>query len=450
LKSQPEDIQDNWLKFQPLDYYDLPKNKGELMDIRSIGNYNTLFRMRDSIFVDTLYSELSSSSGKVQLGSGRLFEKEPKEVMSTENGYGGTLSQFAFNNTEFGPLFVSANSQKCFGITNNLNDITEGSSTFFMDNLSFRLAEQIKVLSVDNACNPEGIGLISEWDRTSGLWFLTKKDYEVIDPKNISLLHYKDDELLYLGDRQVSLHDRKIFRNRSWTYCYSPLRKRWISFQPFLPNFYFTQDKEMFTGINSPETGIFQHNIEGDYQTFYGKKYPFIIEKISKFDGVNTVANPTVSFISHALNANNKTELVTFNKAIFYNSLMCSGLLNLIIQDELDLSTLFKQLQNHATSRDVALRYRENTFNVSDFYDIFRHDQSGLNFFTDDWANPDFQAAYPIDKVLNNAVLNYDAQENDYSILRDKWLKSRFIFDARNDVKLLLKLTAIGNKQSIS
>lgn len=454
LKSQPEDIQDNWLAFKPLDYYDLPKNKGSLIDIRYIGNYKTLFRMRDSVFMDILYGEMETSLGKVQLGSGKLFEKEPKEILSTENGYGGTLSKFAFNNTEYGPMFPSANSQKCFAITDRLNEITEGADNWLSENLPFKLAEQIKVLSVDNACNPEGIGLLSEWDRDAQLWFVTKRDYEVIDPANIPLLHYKADELLYLGNKQVSLHDKTIFRDCSWTFSFAPhpKRRRWISWYPFIPNFYFVQNNKMFTGLNDSHaaTGIYRHGMKGSYQTFYGKKYPFIIEGCASVDGVNTVSNPTVTFLTHAANTGNRSEYVTFNKAILYNNFMCSGLLNLIIQDENKLSTLFKQLKNNADSRDIALRIREGHFNFSDFYDIFKHDSNGLDFFTNDWSNPDFQAAYPIDKVLDTATLNYKARANDYSLLREKWIKYRYIFDNRFDIKLLLQLTIIGNNRSDS
>lgn len=448
LKSQPEDIQDNWLKFKPLDYYDLPKNKGELIDIRYIGNYKTLFRMKDTIFMDSLYGEMETSLGKVQLGSGKLFEREPKEIISTDDGYGGTLSQFAFNNTEFGPLFPSVNSRKCFAIGENIMDIGTGAKNWLDINLPFKLAAQIPVLSVDNACNPEGIGLLSCWDKTAGLWFITKRDYEVRDPKNIKLLHYKDEQL-YLGDRQVSLQDPKLFINRSWTFAFSPERKRWISWQSFIPSFYIVDDNDMYTGINGPDTSIWKHNIEGDYTTFYGKKYPWIIEGCGKADGVNPSCNPTITIMSQAMSGVGKNEQVTFNKAIVYNMFMCSGLRNLIIQDENDLSKLFSELKVYPNSIDVALRIREGHFNFSDFHDIYKH-ESSADFFTDNWDNDDFREAYPIDKVLNNQVLNYDAREDDYSLIREKWLKYRLILDNRHNVKLLLQMTVIGNRQTIS
>lgn len=447
LKSQPEDIQDNWLKFQPLDYYDLAKNKGELIDIRYLGNYRTLFRMVDTVYMDVLYGQMESTLGKINLGSGKLFEREPEEILSTDNSYGGTISQYAFNNTEYGPMFVSNNSRTCFTIDGSLKDIATGASSWLYENLPFKLAQQIKVLSTDNACNPEGIGMLSEWDRTTKTWYLTKKDYEVIDPANIPLLHYKDNKRLYLRDKEVSLQDETLFANKSWTFAYSPARQHWISWHSFMPNFYFINAGELYTGLNKEVNGIWQHNVEGIYTTYYGKQYPWIIEGVDKADGVNTVVNPSLSFITQAI-LNKKNEIVTFNKAMLYNMFMHSGMLNLIIQDELDLSTLFSQFNRYVDSRDIALRPREGHFNFSDFYDIYNH--GAQDFFTDNWSSADFRKTYPIDKVINTPVMNYDTQENDYSLLREKWVKYRFILDNRFDVKLLLQVTSIAMRKSIS
>src|SRR5690606_4637647 len=240
-------------------------------------------RMENTTFIDTLYGQLESSVGKIKLGSGKIFENEPKELRSTDGGYGGTISQFAFDNTEYGLLFVSCNSRTCFTISETLNPISKGASNFLYDNLPFQLSKQIDVLSIDNACNPEGIGILSQWDRTSGFWFITKKDYRVINPEHIPLLKYKEDKLLYLNGRQVSLSDESIFENCSWTFAYSPERKRWITWHSFLPNFYLTEEDIVFSGENKPnQTDVWEHNIPGIYCNFYGKQYPFIIEGVER------------------------------------------------------------------------------------------------------------------------------------------------------------------------
>src|SRR5690606_18721100 len=127
---------------------------------------------------------------------------------------------------------------------------------------------------------------------------------------------------------------------------------------------------------------------------FYGKQYPFIIEGVERTDGINSLTTPTITFISKAVNSDGRSIPVTFNKAIVYNESMCSGLLNLIIQDENDLYSLFKSLNNNNISRDVALRIREGHYNFSDFYDIFKHDVSLKNFFTNNWNNSSFRNSY--------------------------------------------------------
>lgn len=442
LNSEPEDILDNWIRFKPLDYYDLSKSKGELMDIRYLGNYRTAFRMQQSIFIDTLYRDLSTSEGALSLGNGRLFQKQPNELQSTDGGYAGTCSQFAFNSTEMGAFFLDADKGKVFVIQDTLRDITPGLANWFQNNLPFVLAAQLDIPK-DNGCNPEGIGFISEWDPVTEMWFLTKKDYRYIGNGK---LRYEGDQL-FEGERALSLKDKKLFENVSWTLSYSPANKHWISWHSFLPNFYIAQDLALFSGENNNNSQVWQHHQPGAYHIFYGIKYPFILENADKLDAINTYVNPSISFISRTIGVMDSSKMITFNKAMVYNLYQHSGLLPLIIQDENDLSQLYAQLANTATSRDVALRIREGHFNFSDFYDI---SVGSSPFFTQDWNNPEYQQNYPIDKVINHAVLDYNKQEGDYSLMRERWIKCRLILDNRHDLKLLLQFVLTQNRPSIS
>ena len=444
LSSQPEDILDNWIRFRPLDYKDLSKTRGELVDIRYLGNYKTIFRMEQGVFVDSVYSKLGTSDGELSLGSGKMFEKEPTEMLTTDNGYGGTSSQLAFNLTPAGAFFPSANQGKVFVITDTLKEITDGVSNWFGENLPFILAEQIPGISKDNASNPEGTGLLCEWDEENKRWFLTKKDYSVLDPANIPMMHYKNGQIR-LNNRAVSVNDKSLFENKSWTLSYSPKTQRWVSWHSFLPGFYISQDLSFYTGETH---SIWQHNQPGIYHTYYGRKYPFIVENADKLDGMAAYVNPNLSFITRVMGKHDASKMITFNKAQVYNLYEHSGLLNLIIQDELKLSSLFSQLQNNDVSRDVALRIREGHFNFSDFYNIVRNNEE--EFFTSDWNNSSYQNQYPIDKVVNNLAVDYKKRNGDYGLLRERWLKYRLILDNRHDLKLLLQFVLISNRETAS
>jgi hypothetical protein len=444
LPSQPEDILDNWIRFKPLDYKDLTKTRGELIDIRYLGNYRTLFRMEQAVLMDTLYAQIGSTEGQLSLGSGKMFEKEPAEMLATDNGHGGTCSQLAFSSTAKGAFFPSADQGKVFTITDGLKEITKGLEGWFIENLPFKLSEQIPGMPKDNAANPEGIGLLCEWDEENKRWFLTKKDYLVIDPGNIKKLSYTDAGLL-LDGRAVSLQDETLFENKSWTLSYSPDNGHWISWHSFLPGFYIQQDLALYSGETHT---VWQHIVPGAYHTYYGKPYPFMVANADKLDGINTYVNPYISFISKTVGENEMSQKVTFNKAVVSNLYESSGMLNLVIQDELKLSQLYKQLKNNDASRDVALRIREGHFNFSDFYNICRNE--GIPFFNSAWANDEYRTQYPIDKVVTHAALDYKKRQGDYNMMRERWLEYRLILDNRHDLKLLLQFVLISNRESIS
>lgn len=443
LRSQPEDIQDNWIRFRPLDYEDLPKTRGELVDIRFLGNYRTIFRMEQGIYLDNLYSKLGTSSGELSIGNGKMFEKPPTEMISTEHGYAGTCSQFAFINTPWGAFFVSPDQGKVFSIGERVMEITKGLQGWFEQNLPFTLDKQINVLSKDNASNPEGIGIISTWDDEQKRWLLTKKDYSIIDPENIPKIRYVNGQLK-LDERAVSLHDEDIFENKSWTLSYYPTTQRWISWHSFMPGVYISQDLATFSIEGNR---ILHHNQAGIYHTYDGVKYPFIVENTDKIDGINSFVNPYISFITRTMGKNDESKMVTFNKAHVFNLYESSGILDLVIQDENDLSQIYKILKTTNTSREVALRIREGHFNFSDFYNIVKGSQ---HFNTSDWANADYRKQYPIDQVVNHEALDYDKLEGDYGLLRERWLKYRLILDNRHDLKLLLQFVLIANRNSIS
>jgi hypothetical protein len=443
LPGAPEDILDNWIRFKALDYKDLTKTRGELVDIRYLGNYRTLFRMEQAVLMDTLYAQIGSSEGALSLGSGKMFEKEPTEMLATDNGYGGTCSQLAFSSTPAGAFFPDADRGKVFTITDGLKEITKGLSDWFSENLPFKLSQQIPGISKDNASNPNGIGLLCEWDEANRRWFLTKKDYSLVDPANAPRMRATEGGFL-LDDRLVTLNDTKIFENKSWTLSYSPDNGHWISWHSFLPGFYIQQDLALYSG---EESSIWYHRA-GLFHHYYGRPYPFIVGNVDKMDGISSFVNPHISFISRVIGPLDESKKLTFNKAVVSNLYESSGLLNLIIQDELDLSSLYTQLKNNATSRDVALRIREGHFNFSDFYNICNHD--GQHFFTNDWASPEYKASYPIDKVVNHQALDYNKRHGDYSLMRERWLEYRLILDNRHDLKLLLQFVLIANRQSVS
>lgn len=437
LSSAPEDIYDNWLVFKALNYYDLPKNRGELLDINYLGNYKTIFRTESAVFMDTLFGTLESSEGQVLLGSGKLFQRPPAEVSFTDGGYGGGGSRWAFDSTPFGAFFPSPETGMVLSIAEGLTDISANKmSGWFSENLTYKLSKQLPFIPTDNPANPNGIGVLSMYDEARKLWLLTKRDYEVIDEGSLPLFTYMNARL-YKGTAPVELSDTSIFRNKCWTMLYNPLSKRWVSWQPYTPTVYLSAPKSLYS-INKDISQIWQHNIGPGVQEFYGIYYPFIIETVNKQDGFSQTITPTLTFMTMAIDTRGVERHATFNKAILYNQFQCSGLLNLVIEDESDLSAMYRIVPRGFNYRSVGIRVRKGAFNMSDFHDIYKH---GIDpFFIEN------NLSYYQDKVLNDTALDYDTPFSEQALMRGKWLKCRFILDTHNQFKLLAQLVITANR----
>jgi hypothetical protein len=430
LRSQPEDIYDNWQVFKPLDYYDFSKSRGALWDIRYVGQSRTLFRFERSLQVSSLQQSIATSEGQITLGSGRLFAQEPQELIRTDLGYAGTKSQWAFDNTEFGAFFVDTATRSVFNFANGLQAISNNKAAiWFSENLPFKLSRQLPEVPTDNAANPSGIGFTSGWDARHKLWMLTKKDYEFIEPSFAKFCQYRDGGVWHNGAK-LDLKDGSIFINRSWTIGYSPITKRWFSFYSFIPDSY-GQDNDSLVSVfaTNGACAVYRHNSGSKMQTFYGVKAPFIVEYPHKLDGISDYVSNSASFITKAYRAKGgkwqPVRDVSFNEAVVYNSYQCSGRLGLRILDPNNLS-LRKSLLNGAAKRDLELKTVGGKWNFTDYWDIAKHD----DFFLEarDGA---------LDKVLDHTALDYVAAPNGGPMIRGPWTKTRLILDGPDDLKLL-------------
>jgi hypothetical protein len=447
-KSSVSDTTDNWQIYKVLNKYDFPNNKGELIDIRYISKNRTLFRFENTLYVHGAYSTLETDDKAIRLGSGRLFEQPPTELSTTDVGYAGTRSQWAFNNTQFGSFMVDDKRGKVFMF--NQNGLSEISSkkmrTWFANNLMLNLPKSLPQIadSIDAPTSKFGIGFISTFDYQNNLWILTKKDYELIDKSLAEEITVKDNKFYYNGI-ELSLQDSKYFIDKSWTISFDPINQRWKSWYSFLPDYYLSDETEFYA---AKDNGIWKHNSEL-YHVYFGKSYPFIVESVTK-GNMNTFVLNNMSFHSRCYKYNDRKddELIdiTFDKALFYNTSESTGILDLYVQDENKLSTLFSIPSSLSDLRKVPIRRRDNDWNISDIYNIVNNEDEPL--FTDDWAS--IKSVYPIDKVVNPAAMDYNRSWKEVNLLRGKWIKSRLYFTNHNSFKLLLTIVNTGIRKSYS
>lgn len=187
-----DDTLDTYRSFLQNDYYDLPSETGPIWD--TFIEYNMLFMHTPKSLWKTFAEPAATISGgnisDAVLGTGRLFSRPSEEVLSTEGGYGGTLSQFGGTHSKIGYVFADILQGKVFAVSTNkkggmyLNELTKASiSTFMHQELEKGIVKFIGGVDLTNVTtknshlidNPYiGVGIVSGFDFKLNRIFLSK------------------------------------------------------------------------------------------------------------------------------------------------------------------------------------------------------------------------------------------------------------------------------------
>ena len=394
-QSFQEELTDNYVNFLPNNYRDIEGETGEITNI---------FRLNNNLFVHTKealwqlprnYQERVTDQIVSFIGTGSYFEIPPQKLVDDETGLSaGTTHKWASIKTPVGYFFVSANQGKIYqlGGEGGLKPITNiGMSKWFNENITN---------IGNNPSNPESSGYISVYDSHNERVIFTKLD--------------------------------KI---KSWTISFSLLSNKWVSFHSYKPNIYLQSPNKFYSwkfNKDAESNKIWEHNIKGSYQTFYGKLEPHILEYIS-------VNSPVVTKVWDYFQLNTQAQkfindvfvddlYTTFNKGIFYNSRQCSGELTFITKDtELyDENYMESQIKNYDENHIIIDRTERNWF-VNDFRDI-----------RTDYSAPIWKENFSeVHKNLNMDSMDINKDWFELENFRDKYLGIRLIFDKFADKKLI-------------
>ena len=248
---------------------------------------------------------------------------------------------------------------------------------------------------------------------------------------------YIEREYLYLDG--TILQD-PVEYNNSWTMSYSLKEKSWTSWHSYLPHFYISVPEKFYSWVPGDDS-IWRHNVTGKYLEFYGIKKPFIIDYVSTSEGLVTKIWDSVNFIldSKEYDSDSKEYNHTntfFNKAIFSNSIQCSGLLNIKLKDNEDEDYLGNQVDNLNVD-EIIIDRNEKNWSINNMRDT-RVDYSKPIWLSNISA---IQHEYYIDKVLNSVTLDSYKDWSEMESFRDKYLSIRLIFDKFVDTKLIMNFS---------
>ena len=364
LPSYTDQKYDNWLNFLPNSYYSFSQSQfGNLTTIKLVDHQQLLFLFdKSSPYTTPGVQELNTADGSsIYLGDGTLI-RAPRPLSYTDDYYGNCQSRFSFNNTKFGFFYASQRKGNWFQYGKGLDEISRNGMFYWFD--KYLPSQLLKTFPnfIDNDNPMNGIGLLSAYDPSFEILYLTKKDYT---PKYKEITYDdKTNKFTYKG-LTVLLHDRKYFNDVSFTISYSPSLEVFISWHDYQPVSYINSENHFFSIINeNGKSSIHEHNVRCDsFSNFYNVDYPHAF-RVPINNGQEVEILKSIEYQADTLlfkdNCKDFYQVLdtTYDKAIISNQEQISG--NILLN--------IKEKNNMLAS----LRYDKVLYNaLKDGYDIY-------------------------------------------------------------------------------
>lgn len=456
--SNPDDIErrtDGYLTMLVENYQDIDGMSGPITDMFT--NFNELY-------VNTIYTLLqvptnpqvldTSDGSTVFIGNGKVFQTPPRKIQNVDNPYGGVQYWKSRVITEYGTAWVDAVSRRPLLLGNDLNDLSlKGMRVFWQENAEVFFASDFKNLTGTewnhtDLSSPLGVGYITSYDPKHKRLIFHKKDYRILPQhrKNFilsdgtatldTLWFYEfgganNRGAFYYNDRdgyvsEVTFDSSQVFENKSFTISFDLKNDAWAFFHPYLPYYMFNDAKDLYSN------DLYRHGTR-PYQTFYGIKYPHILDIIATSNPGEIKTTTSIQYAAdvkaYSITDNEYTvQDETFTEFIAYNSRQSTGLQTLInknvsfIVDNDNSSTLVNNLQGK--------------WRLNDLRDLIL--DNSLPIWSKDWANISSNPYSFIDKVPNN--IDYNKSLFYTQRLRDYYLGARFFYNSSSDNKITTDL----------
>lgn len=496
-QSFQEETVDHYKIFLTNNYGDIQGNKGEVTNI---------FIDRDRLFIhaeraiqqlQTKPNELLSNENNIFISAGELFSIPPKRLVDTEYGYGGSIDKWATVVTEFGTVFLDSMSGRIFLISEGLEEISHnGLRNWFEENLQLNFSNQFRdIIGFEYPCvdvtTSSSVGFIGIYDPRFRRYILHKKDYIFTKNSLPSFVGYVDEDGLYIktvttGDSNpldgeiyfdtrlrvfikivgvqpdqvyteiLSLYDKNVFWNLSWTISYSFVHKAWISYHSYMPNyayfdsdnFYtFWQDYSTIAGTDTNTNVTFIHN-SPRYLEYCDNEYPMIVDYIVNADAPLQKMFTSIQYISKLEKFSNITNEYlditneTFSFFYCYNTDQITSTNSIKVY----LNPYDSILQSNTLS--LAKRV-DNYFRISQNIRDIGVNRNILTIFSSSWDDTNYTNFYNadgigngyIDRVPNENARNINKSVYQRANMSDKWLGVRMFYEQGDEnLKMSLQL----------
>ena len=347
-------VQDKYRQFLALEYKDIPRNRGDIVKLFTLGSILYLNTER-SLFVTRGKENLQLSNGsQAFVGSGDIFSQDPDEVVSTNTGYGGTDSQFTGVTTRYGHFYFNRRDRKAYILTESIVEASSaGMEKWFLDNTGYVLEEEYGISLSQAGFNIDSptasFGFHAGYDPKYKRILLTKKErvpnvllqlfietekVKVINNKFIVQQFLPGVEGYSAGD-VLSISDDNLFDISGWTLSYYPEIKVWGSRHSYLPVLYCNTARELYSFTNYADfktnVSIWEHSDVDNPCVFYNNDYNFEFEYIDNTgQGVSKIFSSVYYWGELQVRDGENTEFHKVTTPLFssyyvYNSIQLSG-----------------------------------------------------------------------------------------------------------------------------
>lgn len=391
--SREEDIADNYKAYKALSYYDIPADKGSITSFDYIDNVILLRTTQSSYILQPNPQQLQATGTTIAIGTGDFLSIPAQELVSVSTGYGGQQDVLAEVNTKFGLVWVDREEGKVF-------------------------------------LKPSGGGFEEISTYKMYHWF----ENNLRNGKTICTYDPRFERLI--------LHNKYIDNqvNKGFTLSYNLRTKTWVSFHSYQPDLMTFTNNTFFSTLGKK---LYAHNKYDTFTTYYDTSYPCIIEAVdTNFNTFNAHSVYIYAQVQKYDNINSQwipVNNLTFDEAVFYNKLQSSGLIKLVVKDELQ-SLIWSNVEKPVSIKDKNTR-------ISQIRDIAVSNP----VMTNDWQY--LQTYYNdnqgyIDKVPLPTSIDYNKPQYQLNEFSDKYIQLRFIFN-NNSHKITIHLMDINKFASL-
>lgn len=490
-KSFQEENIDNYRVFLINNYTDIMGDQGPITN---------MFLDRDRLFVhcnkaiwqvQTRPNEIRNSEETIFVGTGEIFSIPPRQLVSTDYGYGGSNQKWSTVSTEHGTFFCDSNLGKVFLMGSGLEEISAyGMINFFERNLEIELIKQVPEFNNRDALNHNSIGVIATYDTRYKRYILHKKDFTFTDKmrsiykgvvedvdefkidfqlgevgntptvlfeSEFTIYSLSDNNFYYVDQKsntynKIDFRNKEYFVNLSWTLSYDPIEKNWISFHSYMPTYMF-MDNETFYSYVDGMNNIYKHNIIGDYLNYYGIKYPMVIEIVEKGNYNNDHIFSSFKYISsvekYDSQQNSFIEISdkTFDEYYAFTRDQITSTNSIVIDNIPYLSI--------SQDRNIAIASRvDNGFRVSKNLRDIAINRNNVTLTTSNWLINDYNIYFNQDG-FNNGYIDYVPNPNGRDInkevysrskIKDKYMRIRLFFKPSDNLRMSLQLSTTTNR----